>query len=729
MIRAVAYRLAGPLAVILLSAGVCLRFYGDILRDPGAFLFGAEGDGLKNYFTVAWQTVHGVDRHFSGMLHPYGDHLLFADGQPLLTSVMHWFGPGVEDGHHIIGAMNLLMIGSLVLCAVLVHLILRRSLVASWFAVPFAVLIAFLSPQLARFAGHYALGYAFFIPLLWYLLIRLRAGRAWPWAMLLAAVTLAFTFIQPYYLLISTVFIGAVSAMDAVLLFSGKRKTANLLPQISALLLPFVLFTGCMALADPYADRPTAPYGLLSYVASFQSVFIPVMEPFKSLFTSYFFRLFVPAHWEGYAYVGLVPALCGAAALVTLVLNRRWRGLAMPVLPDALRAVWLPAFIVLLFSMAFFHHLGLSWLGEHFSAIRQFRSLGRMAWVFYYVFSVWAVVYLYRVFRVMRGVHGGRLRFHAWLLIVLSLGWWTLDAIVNIKAVKEQMIANPHGRDMFGTSFADMLAAHGIDPGGFQAILPLPFELIGSEKLELGLMSPATPVAMQASFSTGIPMVNGVMSRTSLAVTGSVAQWVAHPLMPQSVTHDLPDHRDLLVIAVGDGLTEGERFAISNATLLFANDAYSLYRLSPDDWEKARSDIREATLTDTSAMPSFFLREKEIAVPVDGLLLDTTLAAGDHEFSLWLAIDPSTTSLPVLEWQVGDAMESRRCGFNAEVWEGWLRVARHLHLEREEKVRFLLRSQGATVSRVLLRNANTHVRTASDGVTYYDNFPLQGLKD
>ena len=62
---------SGLFAVVLLSVGICFRFFGDILSNPGAFLFGAEGDGLKNYFTVAYQAVHGNGWDFKGMLYDF----------------------------------------------------------------------------------------------------------------------------------------------------------------------------------------------------------------------------------------------------------------------------------------------------------------------------------------------------------------------------------------------------------------------------------------------------------------------------------------------------------------------------------------------------------------------------------------------------------------------------------------------------------------------------------
>jgi hypothetical protein len=716
---------SGFLAVVLLSVGICFRFYGDILHNPGGYLFGAEGDGLKNYFTVAFQAVHGNGWDFKGMLYPFGDHLFFADGQPLLTSCLQWFNLSVEQGYVVIAALNLLMIGSLVVCAALVYLILKRCLISTWFAIPFAILIAFLSPQIARFAGHYALSYTFFIPLIWYLLIRLEAGTPWVWAVVFAVVVMIFSFIQPYYLLMASAFLGAVILWDGISFLIRKRKLIAPLPKIIALVVPFVGFTIYMHFADIVADRPAAPYGLFGYVASFQSVFVPVMEPFRSLFTSYFFRLFVPAHWEGYAYVGFVPAICGAAALGVILLKKRWKDILFPVLPRAVQSFLVPACIVLLFSMAVFHYLGLSWLGTNISAIGQFRSLGRMAWVFYYVFSVWSVVYLYRGFRVLRSRSNGNLRYHAVLMVFLALGWWSLDAIVNIKAVKKQMISNPNGKEIFGSNFRDLLNAQGINSNDFQAIIPLPFELVGSEKLELNPGSKATAIAMQAAFSTGIPLMNGVMSRTSLGVTEQLAQVVSNPLFPHKILEHLPNNRDLLVLVAHGTLSDGERFLVDNSKLIYSTSSYRLLSLSLENFNQALVKAKAIAVKDSLAIEKPFFQASEIMVHEDELLMDEKLATGDYVFSFWLKIDPQTTSLPILEWTEGETdIYSKRCGSSAEMSDGWLLISQPFKAVAGRVQQFRFRQGGEMVCRVILRPADQNVWSIDGYKRYFNNIAL-----
>ena len=39
------------------------------------------GDGLKNYYTFAYQLIHEKGVHFSGFLYPWGDLTFFTDSQ------------------------------------------------------------------------------------------------------------------------------------------------------------------------------------------------------------------------------------------------------------------------------------------------------------------------------------------------------------------------------------------------------------------------------------------------------------------------------------------------------------------------------------------------------------------------------------------------------------------------------------------------------------------------
>lgn len=56
-----------------------------IVLTPGSVLLSTTGDAGKNYFTYLYHSLYGNGMHFDGMNYPYGEHIIFTDGQPLLS--------------------------------------------------------------------------------------------------------------------------------------------------------------------------------------------------------------------------------------------------------------------------------------------------------------------------------------------------------------------------------------------------------------------------------------------------------------------------------------------------------------------------------------------------------------------------------------------------------------------------------------------------------------------
>ncbi|MCB9185145.1 MAG: hypothetical protein H6601_00195 [Flavobacteriales bacterium] len=732
------------LAVVLLAVGVCFRFFGDIILHADEFLFGAWGDGLKNYFTVAYQVIHGDGLWFNGMLYPFGDHIIFADGQPLLTKVLQFFiEPDVNNGPKIIAIMNLLMIGSLVITAWCVHRLLVWNYVGTWFAIPFSLTIAFLSPQVARFGGHYALGYTFVIPLGW-LLIASFSRSKWPWliAVLSSFFALGVGFLHPYYLFIFVIFLGAVLGWELIINRFQFAKVGQLIPRIFTLLVPLVLFMLYQHSVDPYTDRPTSPGGMFSHMATFQSVFTPVYDPFYNLFHSYFFRIFIPSSWEGNAYIGLVASFTAFASIFVLAkraISRRWKLLTHPVLPPTLKDGLIPAIIVLLFAMGLFHRLGLHWLSDFISPIKQFRSLGRIAWVFYYVFSVWVVYHLYVLFRHFRSLHKGKYTYHITVVVTVCAFVWMLDAIVNIKYHKALML-NRNAVESFSNKYVSDWQAAGVNISDHQAILPLPMQLVGSEKIGLENGQKSLLHAMKGSFSSGLPIIGGAMSRTSLNVTEKTAQLVADSLFPRPILDEMRDDLKLLLLQSDEPLNREEQRLISLSQPVFSCNEYKLYSVSIDEIKYAYAEM--VVIPDSVNYSEMNFLKPNCAEKIEDRLwtaetyrvesgcrfIDSTFQDSVLlNISYWVKVDPNEELLPNRvfdcnqEWRISGTIGSK-----PELLDGWLLVSENLQMEAGKHHVFMTDARPGTVSRIMLRNAEETVyHRSEDGTVFINNVPLR----
>lgn len=732
--------------VVLLAVLVCFHFFGDVILHADEFLFGASGDGLKNYFSVAYQVVHGDGMWFQGMLYPYGDHLIFADGQPLLTKILSWFiGPDVNNGTQIIAIINLLMIGSLVVTAWCVHRLLVWNYVNPWFAVPFAITIAFLSPQVTRFVGHYALGYTFFVPMGWLLIAGFsRTGWPWIWAIITSIIILLFGFLHPYYLFIFVIFLGAIVGWELLIKKFQFRKVEQLLARTFAILVPLILFLAYQKWVDPYTDRPSSPSGMFSYMSSFQSIFVPVADPFRSLFHDYFFRIFIPTSWEGNAYIGMVASFTAFVSMLALgkrAWNRKWKVLTHPVLPPVLKTAFIPGILTLLFAMGLFHNLGLYWLSDFISPIKQFRSLGRVAWIFYYVFSVWTVYHLYVLFRHFRSIANGRYTYHISVIVGLCAFLWMLDAIVNIKYTKSMMF-NRTAKEVFSDHHASQWEAAGVSIAEYQAILPLPLALVGSEKIGLENGRNSSMYAMKGSFSSGLPMIGGAMSRTSLEVTEKTAQIVSDSLFPRPILNDLDQEKKILILRSDEKLSIEEERLLSNAQLVFKNEDYRLYSTSVPNIRSLYESI--STLPDSitvSADPGYLI-PKQFTAHNENLwgapsyemvewnhLLDTVFSTSEIlTISYWVKVDPKAELLPNRvysidsEWKLGGGI-----GYSPNLLDGWLLVSEDIETEAGKRHEFVIHARSGIISRIQLRTKGETIIHKEGEFTFVNNVPV-GLK-
>ncbi len=558
---------------------------------PGHHLFGTTEDGLKNYYTALWYVLHDQGLHFTGMNYPFGEHVVFTDNQPLLALALRCWPAPTAAGTvaRVLGALNLLMLAAQVLTVPLVAMLLRRCRLPLAYAVGAATVIALLSPQLVRLLGHYALAYSCVVPALWYGLVRAfeapaRAGRWWA---CLGVMTLLLGCLHPYYLLLSALLLGAYLSIgwwQAPIVARARR--GFWLGGVLALAAPLVVFQLGLRLTDPYApDRLNSPYGFFEYSASVWSVFFPVSPPALTWWQAVFHT--PSPTWEGHAYVGMVATVVAGLTLARVARRlraRQWWRLRHPALPPPLRTGLWAATLVLLFAMGWPFRWGLEGLLDLLGPLRQFRSIGRFAWIFYYVFSVYAAYVLYHGARLLQ--RRGRPALAAAVLVVGG-GFWTMEAILNGFGKAELLLHPLHGagRTLLGaptdpTAFPARLAAAHRRADEFQAIVPLPFYSLGSEKLGQLTSDESGYYSMRASLETGLPIATAMLSRTALWQAQNLVQLLSAPALAKGVLPLLPNRRPLLVVVVtGTRLDDAERRLLSDARVFYRDSAVVLAEL------------------------------------------------------------------------------------------------------------------------------------------------------
>lgn len=569
--------------LLILGSMVLLRSFGGLLVHPNSHLFVVGDDALKNYYTPAYYVKYDEGLRFSGMNYPYGEHIVFTDNQPVLSLALNFIDDHIYPiASRVPAVLNLLMIGSILLCMVLVFRLLKHYGLPSWYAIPAAVLIATLSPQIHRIEGHYALAYACFVPLIWNLLLETISGnRKWiAYALLLFTITF-FGFLHAYYLLMGAVFALAYLSVSA---FMGPkdRRWLTLGMAFLAALIPIVIFQGFLAATDSVADRPNDPYGFFLYRAYLSGIFLPVEGPLWDAWNRLLQHVKRP-EGEAFAYTGLVCAVVFVFTLVRWgknIFRMQWKRLLLPSLPGDLQIAFWSAVLVLLFAMAFPFTLGLEFLLEILTPLKQFRSLGRFAWVFYYVFCVYAVYYLYLLFRRMRQRGLGSF---AWGMLAIAFVVWGAESALFLQTKTKRIKEGDH-QNVFQErpdDYGKWLSDSGRSLDEFQAILPIPAFFLGSEKFIPQFFNrTSVRESFKASYDTGLPLACGMMSRTSLSQSLQTIQVLSNSLIPKTVFSEYPSDKPLLMLVVDEvPLTHHEQALVPRGRLIASRNGISLYEL------------------------------------------------------------------------------------------------------------------------------------------------------
>ncbi|WP_157547666.1 hypothetical protein [Hymenobacter sp. DG25A] len=411
--------------------------------------------------------------------------------------------------------------------------------------------------------------------------------------------------------------------------------------------------------------------------------------------------------------------------------------------------------LTLLFAWGVPFIWGLEGLLNYLGPIRQFRSIGRFAWIFYYFFTVYAVFYFYQLGRYLRQHRAGRFAHMLLLLVVLVWGWEGRTALNTWVQRMKNTNANPdytarallHPID----TYIDYLNWQGTPNSTYQAIVPLPYFLLGPEQFGTNDIPASAYEAMRASLQTGLPIVASSMSRTSQAQGLAAAQLLSAPELPKTLLAQLPSRKPLLLLVTEEALTPAERRLISLSKLLLKDAHVSLYELPVAALEAtpyrqavlaaaphlpARSDVVRRTWPAASGTASPLgggsLRSPQAAVLFNGPVPQAVDTA-HYEVSVWVRV-VGMSNLPILRIQELDAqtgqqienyeVPSRKI---VEVYKGWTRpcfVLRPHHPANRLVVR--LEGDPFEAAHLLIRPAYIDVFDQPvAGRTFKNNLPLQ----
>ena len=371
-----------------------------VFQYPNSILYSKGGDALKSYFNFSYYLKYDSGIKHDGINYPYGDHLQYINSHPLYVQIIKIADKIYPLADHGVGILNLTMLISLILAIPFLFLILLHYSLPRWYAAIMSLVLLFLTPQFDRIHGHFEMVYAFFLPMYWYLLIKWRLGKKrWLWGGLLILAGLVGGFTSAYYASFYAIFIIGILFVE---LWNNRKnlgcywKEGLMLFALAAV--PLLIVRGLVSATDWVLDRPNNPYGFDVYHATFLSIFLPFSSPLKSLLENHINMNF---QWEGRAYVGLPATLLAVSIFLTGFLrlfSKKKFSWKVFVPGNKFNVYYFSAILILLFSMCIPFKYGFNFLLDILPPVKQFRALGRFSWIFYYVFTIYAAWFFYRLF-------------------------------------------------------------------------------------------------------------------------------------------------------------------------------------------------------------------------------------------------------------------------------------------------------------------------------------------
>jgi hypothetical protein len=545
-------------------------FYSPILFHPSTYLFGNTGDSIKNYFSYEWHVQNDNSFvNYTGTNYPFGEQHAYTDGNPLLSNLIKTL-PFLKD--HSIAIFNLSLLFSIIVTALLLFNILKEFKVANGFSILAAIGIAMLSPQTARLPGHFTLSYSFFIPLVIYLLLLFETrDNKTKYNLFICFTVLCSFFVHPYMGMILTSMLFLYHFIKWIVYFKSIKRLV--FPMIVQAVFPLLFYFIYLKVTDTHTNRTSHPYGFSFFIARFESVFVSTLPPFRHMLSQII--KIREQNWEGQAYVG-ISTLFAILCLPFLIFNKR-KKIKLFVTENKNSAVLLmltfSSVILLFFSMGYPFKLGGEGILDAIPFIKQFRSPGRFAWVFYFVATIGSTIILSNYFL----TNANRYLKNALVSAILIL--FTVEAFPFHQQIRERgFVKNCFDKNNLDAEMKQICEA--INKVKPEAIIPLPFFHMGTDYFGIEGTQKSKTAAFTVALNTNTPILGSCTDRTSLDEAKVSIQLFGSNLIEKDFVKYCKPGDKFCVLYSKELLQEGEQRILGKSKILLETQNYILCEIS-----------------------------------------------------------------------------------------------------------------------------------------------------
>lgn len=504
------------------------------LRFPGFFTEANSryiepyGDGFKNYAVPEYHVAHDTAfSRYGGMNYPYGEHIVSSDGQPFMANILLGLKKqGLPTQHYVPEAIHAAMVLSVLLAVAALFILLVRLGVPHYFAGPATLGMVFLAPQMARMTAHYGLAQVAALPLLFLAFYHFRRAPGWGRSLVIALLLFVFSLFHFYFFAL----LGAVILLwhffepfvDGSAAISLRRRLGYLTVQFG---LPLLFFVFWLFAGDSVTDRSDQPWGFFHYRSRPEGLLLSLAQPHWAWINRHILHLGAP-EFEAINYLG-IPAILGLALMTLHFLFKKSGGLSYE---GAYVCILMAASsVLLLFSFGLpFTLPGFRDLFEWAGPVKQFRSIGRFSWPFYFASNIAAMVWFSRY----------RQKYIPLLLLILLGEAYFFQRKLDVQL--DEVIGLEGGEEL-----TELV---GIRLADYQAILPIPYFHVGSDNFWWSPEGFILQKSLRLGIESGLPVTGVLSSRTSIGQSWEQMQFVSPPYREPTLLGKFPDQRPLLVL-------------------------------------------------------------------------------------------------------------------------------------------------------------------------------------
>lgn len=552
-----------PVLIYIVGLVIQLLYFGTYMTAPNSHMVAFGGDPFVIYNDMKFHICHGEGTHLDFMNYPYGESIFMTDMQASFTLVFKWVNDHLfEICDYVPGLAHGTIMAFMPLAAVFLFLIFKRLNVSLIWSVVFALLIAYLSPQLLRLRGHLGLVYPFMIPMTMYWLLDLYERKSSSWK------DLVYGFVI-FFFTLNNAYTGVLMAMPLIcasvfMVFSDRKQALRFL---TGGVLPVLLAYVVIKVSDPFDDRVHTQWGTFYYNLKLDTI----LHPEGSLL-----------HWllndsqvdeiDKRMNIGLGNVLTVVIMLiygvVLLLRKKRWT-----IQDGYVRLLLGAGFLCLLYAvninlLPFLKPL----MEDYFKVFLMFKGVGRFAWVTYYAVSIAGVYGLYQLCK----KYADNVILRTLPYIVGAV--WAAEVHYVMKDVVK---SNKYENHFKTQELIDDLA--GIDVTPYQAIYTLPPQQGWNDKIIIKDHWAAQYSAYLLSSSTGLPVINSHLSRASIGHTASSLSISSDPLLPKPRLKSLPNSKPVLLMLADDHKPSvGEQYLIDKSVKVGRFMRSTIYSMPAD---------------------------------------------------------------------------------------------------------------------------------------------------